>query len=207
MFDLYLITPELPPDRIAACARRALGAGAPGRIALQLRASHLSPDELRALGRELRAVTRERGAKLIVNGDAALARELQADGVQLKERGPGVAETRALLAPGALLGASRHDAAGVRAAALAGADFATLSPVFAAPDKGTPLGIDGFGAVARAHELPLFALGGVRAEHAAELVRAGAHGIAVIREVFDHPSPEAAVTALLAAIDAGRAAV
>ena len=204
MFDLYLITPELEPGELLARVRSALAGTPPGRVALQLRAGHLDAAGRRALGHELRALTRACGTALIVNAEVELARDLGAEGVQLKERGPTVAETRARLGRGPWIGASRHDRAGVQRAAAEGADFATLSPVFAVPDKGDPLGWEGFAAIARTAALPLFALGGVRAEQAAQLCAEGARGIAVIREVFDAAEPAAATAALLAAIDRGR---
>jgi thiamine-phosphate pyrophosphorylase len=204
VFDLYLITPELAPGELLARARRALAQVPAGRVALQLRAAQLDPKDRRELGRELRALTRECGAALIVNAELDLAGELQAEGVQLKEHGPSVASARAQLGRAVWIGASRHDRAGVTRAAAEGADFATLSPIFDVQGKGTPLGMQGFAAVASGCALPLFALGGVRAEHAADLCAGGAHGIAVIREVFDAPRPGVATAALLAAIDRGR---
>jgi thiamine-phosphate pyrophosphorylase len=108
------------------------------------------------------------------------------------------------LLPGLLIGASRHDLAGVQAAARDGASFATLSPVFDVPDKGQPLGAGAFGAIASATGLPLVALGGITHERAAELIAEGARAVAVIREVLGSDDPPGAVARLLAAIDAGR---
>lgn len=207
MFDLYLITPELEPDELLRRARAALALVPPGRAALQLRAGQLEPAARRALARELRALTRASGVALFINADLELAREVQAEGVQLKERGPSVADARAVLGARAAVGVSRHDLAGVRAAERAGADFATLSPVYDVPDKGRPLGLSGFRAIAQDVALPLVALGGVRANHVPDLIRAGARGVAVIREVFDHPQPGAAALDLLAGIDAGRSPI
>jgi thiamine monophosphate synthase len=52
--------------------------------------------------------------------------------------------------------------------------------------------------------LPLYALGGVRADHVSEIVQAGATGVAAIREVFDAAQPERAILALLRALTAAR---
>jgi thiamine-phosphate pyrophosphorylase len=206
VFDLYLITPDLPAAEVIARARDALSSARPGRVALQLRAPQLAPGALRALGEALRALSSDAGAPLLVNADLSLAGELGAAGVQLPERGPSVVDARAALPRGALIGASRHDLEGVRSAAAAGATFVTLSPVFAVPGKNPPLGIERFGAIARAATVPVFALGGVGERHAVELVRAGAHGVAAIREVFDGSDPASAVLRLLRAIEEGRAA-
>lgn len=199
---LTLITPELPAEQILMRAQAALegASAAPGVIALQLRARHLEPGALRALGASLRELTARHGARLLVNGDLELAASLAADGVQLPERGPGVQQARTQLGPRALVGASRHDAAGVAAAARDGATFALLSPVYEVPGKGPPLGLDGFGRIARASAIPVIALGGVRAENAPELLAAGAAGVAVIREVFEAADPALATARLLAAL-------
>jgi thiamine-phosphate diphosphorylase len=206
MFELYLITPEIAPERIAAQATAALAAAPPGRVALQLRARELADPDLRALASALRAVTRARGAPLLISSALELAREVGADGVQLPERGPSIAEARSRLGPAALLGASRHDAAGVRAAARDGASFVTLSPLHAVPDKGEPLGLPRFAAIARTSALPVLALGGINPARAELAIAAGAHGVAVIRDVFESDDPQRAVALLLAAIDAGRSA-
>jgi thiamine-phosphate pyrophosphorylase len=111
-----------------------------------------------------------------------------------------VKAARARLGPSALIGASRHDAEGVAWAARDGATFALLSPVYEVPGKGPALGLDGFARIARVSALPVIALGGVSARNAAELIAAGAAGVAVIREVFDSVDPALATIRLLGAL-------
>jgi thiamine-phosphate pyrophosphorylase len=206
VFDLYLITPEQAPAEILAKTRALLHAAAPGRIGVQLRAKQLSPKQRWALAHALRALTLEYAAPLLINADVELAREVGADGAQLPENGPSVEDARAQLGHAAIIGASRHDLSGVQAAALAGASFATLSPVFSVPEKGEPLGVAGFAAIARQSALPLLALGGVTAASAPSLMRAGAHGVAVIRALFEGAEPARALHVLLSAIDEGKQA-
>jgi thiamine-phosphate pyrophosphorylase len=206
MFDLYLITAELPAGELLARASAALTDAPRGRVALQLRARHLAAADLRALAHDLRALTRARGAPLLINGSLELALEVGADGAQLPERGPSPQHARAVLPAESLIGASRHDLAGLHQAAHGGATFIVLGPVFAVPDKSAPLGVEGFGAIARTSSLPVIALGGIGAARVPEVIAAGAHGIAVIRDVFASDDPRRAVAQLLAAVDAGRAA-
>jgi thiamine-phosphate pyrophosphorylase len=204
VFDLVLITPELPPGDIVTRSRAALANAPAGRVALQLRARHLNDAHRTDLARALWVLTREHGAPLILNEGIELARALGAEGVQLPERGPTPRHARTRLGPTAWIGASRHDLAGVLAAASDGADFVTLSPVFHVPDKAAPLGLSGLRAVALASALPIVALGGITADSAAEVIGAGAHGIAVIRDVLGREDPASAMSALLCAIDQGR---
>ncbi|MFW5926249.1 MAG: thiamine phosphate synthase [Myxococcota bacterium] len=202
---LLLITDPSLGDPVAA-TRAALaalpsGAAAAGRVAVQLRAKDRGGRALVALGRGLRAVTAERGVPLLVNGRLDVAHAVSADGVHLPEAGVTPAEARTILGPDALVGASRHDGAGVARAAAEGADYATLGPFAATPGKGPPLGPDRFAAIAREATLPVLALGGVGAREVPAARAAGAHGVAVIRAVYGDPDPGAALTALLAALD------
>jgi len=86
---------------------------------------------------------------------------------------------------------------GLEAAAARGADFATLSPVHAVEGKGKPLGLKGFAAEVQRAPLPVYALGGVTRDDVAALRDAGAHGIAVMREVLAAPDPHARTKELL----------
>jgi thiamine-phosphate diphosphorylase len=205
VFDLLLITPELEPAEMVRRTEAALRANvAWERIAVQLRTKRLASGPMRALARTLRVLTREVGAQLLINGELGLAREIGADGVQLPECGPGVEEARAVLGPTAHVGASRHELAGIQRAAREGASFVTLSPIFGVPDKGSPLGLEMLAWVAARSPLPILALGGVTAARVASVIRAGARGLAVIREGLGSADPGSAVRNLLHAIDQGR---
>ncbi len=174
------------------------------RVALLLRDKQAESGALLAQAQALRTITRATGASLLISDRVDVALAVAADGVQLPETGFPIATARALLGPTALLGASRHDLDGLAAAERAGADYATLSPIYASPGKGAPIGCAALQRAAAASPLPLFALGGVSVAHVPELVHAGASGIAAIREVFDAAQPERAILALLRAFSAAR---
>jgi thiamine-phosphate pyrophosphorylase len=200
-FDLILISdgrPELV-ERVEAFSE----ALSP-RVAVLLRDKHAASRALLEQASRLRAITRARGATLLLSDRIDVALAAGADGVQLPEEGFDVAQARALLGPQAIVGVSRHDMSGVLEAARVGADYATLSPIYHASDKGPPIGCDALRQTARRAAGPVFALGGVRAEHVSELMSAGAAGVAVIREVFDAAQPAHAILALLRALSAAR---
>jgi thiamine-phosphate pyrophosphorylase len=196
VFELLLITDPAAPGGIVASVRAALP-GADARCAVQLRAKALGPPALLPIARELRAITRDAGLSLLINGSLEIAQAVDADGLHLPESGISPIAARAALGPRALLGVSCHDPAGLARAADGGADYATLSPVFDSPNKGPALGIERFSAWTSAARLPVFALGGVKARHAPQLKAAGARGLAVISAVFGAPDPAAAVHELL----------
>jgi thiamine-phosphate pyrophosphorylase len=165
----------------------AVGALSPaqrGRFAVQLRDPGLSSRALTDLGLRLRAATRPLGVALMVNDRLDLALALGADGVHLGRRSVTVADARALLGPAAWISVACHDVDDVIRAATEGADAATLSPIFASPGKGTPLGLGALRAARAAlgaRALALHALGGVDRASAPSCFEAGADGVAAIR--------------------------
>lgn len=200
MLCLYLITDGDAPESIPSAVAAALSCAPPGRVAVQLRAKRSDERTLLELARALRRETQLRGAKLLINEHIDIARRVGADGVHLPERSIPASEARERLGPSACIGVSCHDADGLARAR--GASFACLSPVFASPGKGEPLGLPRFHELVEHAELPVFALGGVRPERAAALRAAGAAGLAVISAVFAQPDPARAVASFLEAWDA-----
>ncbi|MBT8136667.1 MAG: Nudix family hydrolase [Gammaproteobacteria bacterium] len=135
------------------------------------------------------AVAAARGCRVIVNGEprtaAMLARDGGAAGIHVPSRFlPALEETGR---PDELvLGVSCHDADELALAVRCGANYASLSPVRATlshPDA-VPIGWDHFEALARAANLPVYALGGVVRDDLDRARRAGAQGIAGITSFF-----------------------
>ncbi|MBI4701626.1 MAG: thiamine phosphate synthase [Deltaproteobacteria bacterium] len=154
------------------------------RIAVQLRDPGLETVALLALGERLRALTHELGAAFVVNDRLDLALVLGADGVHLGRRSVGVADARRLLGERVWVSVSCHGLDELDGAMQAGADAVLLSPIFASPGKGPPLGTEALRrarAALRGSRTTLLALGGVSAENMADCLRAGADGVAAIR--------------------------
>lgn len=171
-------------DRIARVSR--LPAAARARLTVQLRDPEMPFRELYRLGEALRQATSDIGARLVVNDRVDLALILGADGVHLGRRSMRVADARRLLGEGAWISTSAHAIEDVVAAARDGANAALLSPVFASPGKGAPLGVTALSEARKALSaeglyLHLFALGGVNEENAGTCLSAGAEGLAAIR--------------------------
>lgn len=197
--SLYLVTDP------GLCANRGLvetvvGAVRGGVTVVQLRDKRASDDELIDQARRLKAALAGSGVPLIINDRLAVAVESGADGLHLGQDDGDVAAARAALGEGAILGLSvqRHDQlARLDSQAL---DYLGLGPVFATPtksDHATPLGFDGLASLVAASPLPSVAIGGLKAEHADAVRRAGANGLAVISAICGTPDPEAAARAFL----------
>jgi thiamine-phosphate pyrophosphorylase len=184
-------------DAIAA----ALAAGVD---AVQLRDRGAAGCVLLDAARELRALTRTHAAALLVNDRIDVAVAAAADGVHLPAASFSIATARHLLGPMPWIGRSTHAPAEAAAAAAEGADYVVLGPIFATPSKkafGPPLGLEALRATRSAR--PLIAIGGITTAHVAEVRRAGAYGVAIVRAVLDAPNPAATAAALRAALDAG----
>ncbi len=171
----------------------------PYHLAIQLRAKDSSTQEQWQWARQLRDRIPKHGT-LLINERVDLALAVEANGVQLPETGFPIEEARRLLPSAWMIGASRHDQAGLRRAAESGADYALLSPVGDVPGKNPALGLAAFGAIARQSSLPVVALGGITAKNSAAIIREGAAALAVQRYVFDAPDPEQRLHRLFASL-------
>ncbi len=184
---------------LAALAWAAFSAG--GRW-LMLREKDLEAAARLAMLQDLIALGAPYGAAVTVNSDLAAAAAAGAAGVHLPA-GADPAAARAALGAEALIGYSAHDVNEANAAAAAGADYVTLSPVFESASKpgyGPCLGPEGLGAAAARVPVPVVALGGVTAANAGSCLSAGAAAVAVMGPVMRAADPGAAVAELLAAI-------
>lgn len=154
---------------------------------VQLREAALPPAQRECFAREAIACARAHGAKVLLNGDAELARSLGADGLHLPARALMDLKTRPDFD---WVGASCHARAELEHAAHLELDYAVLGSVHAtASHPGAEvLGWDGFAALAGGLPLPVFAIGGLDASEMDAARSAGAHGIAAIRAAWAAPA-------------------
>ena len=164
-----------------------------------LREKDLTPDARLALVRRIQAIARSYGATVMVSADVEAAKASGTAGVHVPGNGD-VSAARAALGTGALIGYSAHDVTSADVAARAGANYVTLSPIFASASKpgyGPALGLAGLRAAARL-PMPVLALGGVTVETIADCLAAGAAGVAVMGAVMAAANPNAIMAALCA---------
>lgn len=166
---------------------------------VQLREKDLEGGELLALAAAVVGECRRLGARCLVNDRIDVALAAGADGVVLPADSFPTEVARRLVGPEKLIGRSTHSRAEVERAAGQGADFVLFGPVYPTPSKapfGEPQGIERLRAVTGLG-VPVFAVGGITAANAGEAVAAGAHGVAVIRELMGAADPGAAARRLL----------
>jgi thiamine-phosphate pyrophosphorylase len=206
-FGLYALTdPQWLPEPVLAARVAAAIAG--GARIVQYRDKQADSATARRRAAAVLAACRAGGALCIVNDDPALAAELEADGVHLGRDDPDVAGARAQVGTERLIGVSCYDRLALAEAAVAaGADyvaFGSLWPSDTKPDA-VRASLELLRQAASRMPVPVVAIGGITRGNAAEAIAAGAHCVAVIRDLFADPDPRAAALSISAACQRGRA--
>ncbi len=156
---------------------------------VQIREKDLPTGELLELAGAAVAAAAGTGVKVVVNDRLDIALALGAHGVHLGGGSLPPAAARStvdklLLREPFFVGVSCHSLEQARAAAMAGADYILLGPIFPTPSKlayGPPLGLKKLREVTASVKVPVLALGGVGVEQVKSCLAAGAAGIAGIR--------------------------
>ena len=200
MFDysLYLVTDRaLSLGRSTVEVVRAAIRG--GVSCVQLREKGCSTREFMDEARLLKALLAGTGVPLFINDRLDVALAVGADGVHLGQNDLPIADARRLVGNRMIIGISAESVADAIRAEAEGADYIGASPVFTTPtktDTAPPLGLDGLRAIRRAVQLPLVAIGGINADNAAAVLRAGADGLAVVSAIVSAPCPRTAAAGL-----------
>ncbi|MDZ4200661.1 MAG: thiamine phosphate synthase [Gallionella sp.] len=190
---LYAITPDEPDTATLLYKVRLALLGGVG--VLQYRNKKSDGAVRLEQAAALRILTREFGVPLIVNDDAALARQVDADGVHIGGGDGTLAEARALLGDAGIIGVSCYNRLplGLEAEAR-GADYVAFGAFF-------PSGVKPDAAVAtpgllrqarQELNVPLIAIGGITRQNGMSLIEAGADALAVISALWSAPDIEVA---------------
>jgi len=190
--NIYLITDRHQTDNhrpLVDVVKELLQAGVK---MIQLREKDLSAAELYPLAQELRSLTRSYNSLFLINDRIDIALAVGADGVHLGGHSLPVKIARKILGSDALIGASTHSAEEAESAQSQGADFITCGPVFLTPSKapyGAPIGVESLQTICKTCNIPVYALGGIKANNIRKTLQAGAHGVAMISALLSSPEP------------------
>jgi thiamine-phosphate pyrophosphorylase len=173
----------------------------------QLRAKTASTRETLRLATQLATRARASGAALVVNDRVDLALAAGASGVHLGQDDLPAPLAREM-GPDLLVGVSTHGVEQARRAEREGADYVAVGSIYSTASKAAfeLVGLETLRAVRAAVTTPLVAIGGLTVDRVAEVVTAGADGLAVISAVAAAPDPAEAAARFLAAIQASRGA-
>lgn len=158
---------------------------------VQVREKEMTRGQLQRFASEVVARCHAHGARVLINGDAALADEVRADGVHLTSTqlmqtlATSIqAESNPARPAGSLVAASVHTRAELEHAAQTGCDFVVLGPVLPTPThpEASGIGWAGFEQIARGCAIPVYAIGGMNPPDLYPAAwQHGAHGIAMLR--------------------------
>jgi 8-oxo-dGTP diphosphatase len=150
---------------------------------VQVREHDMPPEQLESFARRVVELAHEHEARVLVNGDEALARRCGADGVHL----PSERLMRQKQRPGTRIwAASCHDAAELAQAARFSADFVVLSPVLPTPTHpdAAGMGWEKFAGLVKNYPVPVYALGGMQPELLDTAMQHGAHGVSLLSGIW-----------------------
>ena len=200
---LYLI---LDPAVAGSCSlvdlvQTALDAGV--RL-FQLRMKTPDTRKFYDLAAALGLLVRKGGGTFIVNDRCDVAAAVGADGVHLGQEDLPLADARAILGPGKLIGISTHNLVQATEAEAGGADYIGFGPIFPTTTKENPdpvVSVSGLHEVRTKVRIPIVAIGGITSKNAADVRAAGADCCAVISAVLSAPDPAKAMAELVKAIE------
>jgi thiamine-phosphate pyrophosphorylase len=176
---------------------------------VQLRDKHGSTRAMVEQARALRAVLEPKGIPLLVNDRVDVALAAEADGAHIGQDDMAVPDARLLLGRSAIIGLSVKTVQQAEAAPLALLDYVAIGGVYATTSKdntSAPVGLTGLRRIievihARKSGFPICAIAGINAGNAADVISAGADGVAVISALSLAPDPEKAAQDLRAVVD------
>ncbi|PKM93307.1 MAG: thiamine phosphate synthase [Firmicutes bacterium HGW-Firmicutes-1] len=134
----------------------------------------------------IRAITHEAGVTFIVNDDLDIAILVGADGVHIGQDDLPIEQVRRLVGDEMIIGLSTHSALQAQDAVERGADYIGVGPIFKTATKKDvcdPVGYKYLDYVVQNIEIPFVAIGGIKEQQIAEVVKHGAKCIALVTDI------------------------
>lgn len=201
-YSLYLVTDrELCGE--TGVVETVLQAVAGGVRVVQLREKALDTRRFIETATLLKLALTPLRVPLLINDRVDVALASGADGVHIGQSDMPYDKARALLGPDAIIGLSVETQEQVNEAKRLDVDYLGISPVFATTtkkDAAAPWGLEGVRRIRLVTNHLLVGIGGIHAENAADVLMAGADGVAVVSAICGTPSPRSASEALRKAI-------
>jgi thiamine-phosphate pyrophosphorylase len=181
-----------------------------GATLVQLRDKHGDTGAMVATARAIKQALAPLRVAFVVNDRVDVALASGADGVHIGPEDMAVADARRLLGPNAIIGLSIKSTAEAEAAPVDLIDYVGSGGVYVTlskEQKKPPIGPQGLARIIevlkrRKKQMPVCGIAGVDASNAAEVISAGADGVAVISALSLAPDPAAAARTLRGIVDA-----
>ena len=202
-----LVDPEHAGGRALADLARLVAEG--GATLVQLRDKVSETRRMVEHARAIKAALAPFGVPLLINDRVDVALASGADGVHVGQTDMAVEDARRLLGRDAVIGLSIKTTVQAEAAPLDLLDYVGVGGVFATTSKdntSAPIGPAGLARIAevlreRVPRFPLCGIAGIDANNAADVIAAGADGVAVISALSLKSDPRAAARELRGIVD------
>jgi thiamine-phosphate pyrophosphorylase len=174
-----------------------------GVTMVQLRAKGLETRELFGLAVRMASILKRCSIPLIINDKVDIALACRADGVHLGQDDMPPDKARQLFGRSKIIGVSVNTLKEAREAERLGVDYVGLGPIYATTTKDTDLpvlGLEGIRRIKQKIGIPIVAIGGIHPGNAADVMKAGAAGIAVVSAILGAPDARLAAAELKKAI-------
>ena len=175
-----------------------------GADVIQFRQKTGTIRDLLANARSVAAICRQHKVTLLIDDHVDIALAVGADGVHLGQSDMPLADARRILGDEAIIGITAPSVAEAQAAERGGADYIGFGPVFPTRSKANPAsvkGLEGVLEVANAVSLPVVGIAGITASRCADVLRAGAHGVAIMTAISCSDDPVGATRQFADAIE------
>ncbi len=156
--------------------------------------------------REIRRLTREAGAALIVNDHPDLALLVEADGVHLGQEDYPIEAVRQLVGRKMIIGLSTHSPLQAEDAIRRGADYIGVGPLFYTSTKKNvckPVGLEYLDFAVSHVSIPFVAIGGIKVHNISEVRRRGARCVAIVTEIVGSADIQGKIAEILAVLKEG----
>ena len=165
---------------------------------VQLREKELDHDSFLEEAKDLKILCAQYGVPFVINDNARIAVEMDADGVHVGQSDMEAGDVRALIGPDKILGVSAQTVEQAVLAEKRGADYLGVGAVFptGSKDDADDVSHETLKAICEAVSIPVIAIGGITLENTKELAGSGICGIAVISAIYAKENVELAAADL-----------
>jgi thiamine-phosphate pyrophosphorylase len=179
-----------------------------GITAVQLRIKNCSHSLILNYARQLKSLLSPLNIPLIINDHVDIAVAVDAAGVHIGQGDMTPARAREMLGANKIIGWSVENREQLKIAnALTTIDYIGASAVFPSTTKldcKTIWGLAGLNELATNSKHPVIAIGGINVDNVASVIAHGAHGVAVVSAIHQHPEPAVITRKLLDQINQAR---
>jgi thiamine-phosphate pyrophosphorylase len=197
-YSLYLVT-DRGLSRGRSTREIVTAAVHGGATVVQLREKDCSTREFIEQALAIKKFLKDQSVPLIINDRVDVAQAVKADGVHLGQTDMPLGMAKKILGDSMIIGISAESLLDAIEAEKGGADYLGVSPIYATPtktDTAPPLGLEGLREIRKTVKIPLVGIGSLNRDNAAEVIRNGADGVAVVSAIVADNDPKAAAVAL-----------